>query len=210
MIKEVVQDVLDNNFEPIVDEICEYFGEKYERELKERAENVSISLVKDNGVFATKNSQVYVGDEPVCIKEDGVSHLIIPLSMVCDANGNVAFVHVLIHALTDEPFIKDNKDAFNEIVVDYMANEIAKKLQEQGINITMCNNPCYESKSFYSHLFKEIEEFYTDNEEKIISSRMGEHVEFENIDEYIDGAQEVVDKAFVEEISKEDFVIKRR
>ena len=210
MIREVVQNVLDNNFDLIVDEICEYFGEEYEKELKSRADKVTISLIKDNGVISTKNGDVYVGDEPVCIKQDDASHVIIPLSMVCDARGNVSFIHVLIHALSDEVFIKDNKDAFNETVVDYMANEIAKQLKESGINVTMSNNPIYESNSFYSNMFSEIEEFYDENIEKIISARMGKHVEFKDVDEYIDGAQEVVDKAFMQEISKEDFVIKRR
>ena len=210
MIREVVQNVLDNNFDLIVDEICEYFGEEYEKELKTRAEKVSISLIKDNGVISTKNGDVYVGDEPVCIKQNDESHIVIPLSMVCDARGNVSFVHVLIHALTDEPFIKDNKDAFNETVVDYMANEISKQLEESGINVTMSNNPIYESNSFYSKMFKEIEDFYNENVDKIISARMRKQVEFEDVDEYIDGAQMIVDKAFMGEISPEEFIIKRR
>ena len=75
----------------------------------------------------------------------------------------------------------------------------------------MSNKPIYESNSFYSNMFEEIEDFYNENVDNIIAARMGRKVEFDDIDEiddYIDSAQQVVDKAFFEEVSKEDFKIK--
>ena len=77
----------------------------------------------------------------------------------------------------------------------------------------MSNKPIYESNSFYSNMFEEIEDFYNENVDNIIAARMGRKVEFDDIDEiddYIDSAQQVVDKAFFEEVSKEDFKIKKR
>lgn len=213
MIREISQDIIDNEFDYIIDSIVEYFGEEYSREIKDRADKVKVLLIREKGTFKTNEGEVYVGDEPVCIKEEDGANVIIPLSLMGDPRGNVAFIHVLLHALGEECFIKEGKDAFNEVVVDYMANDICKMLEEEKLNITMSNKPIYESNSFYSNMFEEIEDFYNENVDKIIAARMGRKVEFddiEEINEYIESAQQVVDKAFFEEVSKEDFKIKRR
>ena len=213
MIKEISQEIIDNQFDYIIDCVVDYFGEEYSKEIKDRADNVKIMLIREKGSFKTSEGEVYVGDEPVCIKDEDGANVIIPLSLMGDSRGNVAFVHVLLHALGEECFIKGGKDAFNEVIVDYMADDICKMLKEEKLNITMSNKPIYESNSFYSNMFEEIEDFYNENVDNIIAARMGRKVEFDDIDEiddYIDSAQQVVDKAFFEEVSKEDFKIKKR
>lgn len=213
MIKEISQDIIDNEFDCIIDSIVEYFGEEYSKEIKDRADKVKVMLIREKGIFKTNEGEIYVGDEPVCIKEEDGANVIIPLSLMGDPRGNVAFIHVLLHALGEECFIKEGKDAFNEVVVDYMANDICKMLEEEKLNITMSNKPIYESNSFYSNMFEEIDDFYNENVDKIIAARMGRKVEFDDVEEiaeYIDSAQQVVDKAFFEEVGKEDFKIKKR
>ena len=161
MIKEIVHDKFKANLGSVIEEIIVYFGEEYRGEILERAKNLEISLVEDQGVFSSGEDEIYVGDEPLCIKGE-YPHVIIPLSFMGDPSGNVVLVHNLLHALSDEIFIKDSSEAFNEIVVDYMANEISKSLERKEINLTV-TKPVYESKSFYSHMFSEIDEFYQEN-----------------------------------------------
>ena len=182
MIREISQDIIDNEFDYIIDSIVEYFGDEYSEKIKEKADKVKIMLIREKGSFQTAEGEVYVGEEPVCIKEEEGSNVIIPLSLMGDPRGNVAFIHVLLHALGEECFIKDSKDAFNEVIVDYMANDICKMLEEEKLNITMSNKPIYESNSFYSNMFSEIEDFYNENVDKIIAARMGIKVEFDNVE----------------------------
>jgi len=209
MIKEVVSDKLNNNLALVVDCIDEYSERKYSRELLQEARKVKLLLVKEAGVYTFNEGEVYVGEEPVCVKEKDNSYIIMPLSTVCQETGNVVFVHVLLHALGKEIFIKEGKSAFNEVIVDYMANEIAKLLEGKKINITMCDNPNYESNSFYSNLFKKVATFYSDNKNKIIAGRMGTTIVFENIDEYIDEMEQIIDKVFESSEIEDELIVKR-
>lgn len=206
MIKEIVQDKFKANLGAVIEEIIVYFGEEYRESLLNKAKELQISLVEDKGAFLEGDVEVYVGDEPLCIKGES-PHIIIPLSFMGDPSGNVVLIHNLLHALSDEPFIEDSNDAFNEVIVDYMATEIAKRLEVKKINLTVVK-PTYESTSFYSKMFSEVEDFYYRNKKRIIDSRMGNYVEFEDVDEYIVGAQRVVDSAFLDDASS-DFTIKR-
>lgn len=206
MIKEIVYDKFKTNLGAVIEEIIAYFGEEHRTQILEKAKNLEISLVEDTGVFSSGEDEIYVGDEPLCIKGE-YPHVIIPLSFMGDSRGNVVLVHNLLHALSDEVFIKDSSDAFNEIVVDYMANEISKNLEKKKINLTVAV-PVYESNSFYSHMFTEIDEFYRENKQKIIDGRMGKKVFFDDVDEYITGAQGVVDSVFLGDIS-EDFSLRK-
>lgn len=209
MIKEVVEKKINQNIEKIIEEVILYCGESHRSKIEEKAKNIKLSIIKDEGVYCYEGGEVYVGEEPLCIKEDGKSHIVIPLSVMGDDRGNVSFVHVLLHALSDDVFIKDDKDAFNELIVDYMANEIAKGLKAKEINITLCRNPIYESNSFYSKMFNKIESFYFENKEKIINSKMKKNELIENIDQYIDCFQGEVDKIFERNINELDIEMKR-
>ena len=206
MIKEIVHDKFKDNLGKVIEEIIVYFGEEYRDQILEKAKDLQISLVEDKGVFSDGENEIYVGDEPLCIKGE-CPHVVIPLSFMGDSRGNVVLVHNLLHALTEDAFVKGSNDAFNEVIVDYMANEISKQLALKKINLTVAK-PIYQSNSFYSHMFSEIDEFYQDNKQKIIDGRMGKKVIFDDIDEYIVGAQGVVDSVFLGDVS-EDFTIRK-
>lgn len=212
MIKEVIENRIASYYDMIVDGIVDYFGSEYEDEIKRMVNDVSIFLVKDNGVYSYDNNEVYVGDEPIYFRDREKSYIVIPFSIASQSCGNVAFVHVLLHSLGKEPFIRENKRAFNEVVVDYMASQISKNLELSGVNITLVDKPVYESHSFYSMMFDDVEEFCENNMQKIIDYRMGKNVEFDEgeVDEYIDGAEMIVDKAFLGEEENINFEIKRR
>ena len=208
MIREIVDDKFQHGLDRVIDEIIDYFGYEYSEQINEQLANVKVSLVEDKGVYSTKDGEIYVGEEPVCVKEE-IPHIIIPLSFMGNPHGNVVITHLLIHLVGEDVFVKNHCDAFNEIIVDYMANEIAKQLKLKKINLTVVK-PVYESNSFYSKMFSEVEQFYENNKSKIIDSRMGKKVDFdEDVDEYIYGAQSVVDSIFTGE-QPINTVIKRR
>lgn len=211
MIREILERKIDVNFDLIVNEFVNYFGEKYKEKIENESKKIKVSVVKSEGVYYCDESEVYVGEEPVCIKEKEGTHIVLPLSVVYSKFGNVIFAHVMVHALTEDVFVKDNSSAFNEIVVDYIANDISKSFERKKINVTVVDCPIYESNSFYSNMFDEIGEFFDLNKGKILSAMMGEKVIFyDEVDEYIEGAQNVVDRMFVENSEKPDFTIKRR
>lgn len=208
MIKEIVEAKFRDNLGKVIEEIIDYFGEEYREQISEDLENTVVSLVEYEGVYSTKNGEIYVGNEPVCVKEE-TPQIIIPLSFMGDPCGNVVLVHLLLHLIGEDVFVKDNNDAFNEVIVDYMANEIAKKMELKKINLTVVK-PIYESNSFYSRMFDPIKEFYENNKDKIIDSRMGKDVVFdEDLDTYIHNAQSVVDSIFMDDTAVES-IIKRR
>lgn len=205
MIREIVRNKFKDNLGLIIDEVIAYCGEEYRDQIIDKLKNIQISLVEDKGAYSFEDGEVYVGDEPVCIKGDN-PHIIIPLSFMGDEHGNVVLVHLLLHVVGEESFVKDGKDAFNEVIVDYMANDIAKQLEKKKINLTVVS-PNYESNSFYSKMFDEISEFYVSNKQKIIDSRMGKTISFnDEINGYIEATQSVVDKVFfTEEVEKFNF-----
>lgn len=197
MIKEFVERKINATSEIVVEEIANYFGHKYRDNIINESKNVKISLLDNEGVYTYDNGSIYIGEEPVCIKEKSGAHIILPLPMMCSKTGNVSFVHAWIHALSDDCFVKDGKDAFDEVVVDFIAEDIAKNLENKKINITINKDPLYFSSSFYSRMFGKIEKFYRGNKDDVLACKMGEKIKIDRIDEYIDGIQQVVDDVFV-------------
>ena len=131
MIKELIERKINDNSDIVVEEIANYFGNKYRDNIINESKNVKISLLDNEGVYTYDNGSIYVGEEPVCIKEKQGSHIILPLSMMCSNTGNVSFIHVWLHALSEDCFTREGKDAFDEVVVDFMAEDIAKNLEKK-------------------------------------------------------------------------------
>lgn len=208
VIKEIVNAKFRDNLSKVVEKIINYFGEEHRDQINKRLESLVVSLVEEEGVYSTKDSKIYVGSEPICVKEE-IPQIIIPLSFMGDPHGNVVLVHLLLHVVGEDVFIKEHNDAFNEIIVDYMANQIAKQLQLDQINLTVVQ-PIYESNSFYSRMFDDIKDFYENNKTKIINSRMGKNVTFdEDLDDYIYSAQSIVDSIFMNDESTQTVIKKR-
>jgi len=210
MIKNMFESKIYHNYDYIIEEICDYFGEEYAEEIKNRAKKVGIVVVKEAGTVQVEDVSINVDSEPVCIKNDSGAQLIIPADISCDPSGNVVIVHLLLHALGEELFVKNGKEIFNETIVDYMANEISKGLKRRNVDVTAVETPNYESKSFYSNMFNDVEEFFEENKEKIIDRRMGKLVEFENVEDLIEIVQNKAENLLDRNKSNKDIVIKRR
>ena len=126
MIREIFKSKVQDNVDLVVDIIDAYFSNKYTEELKERTSNVSVSLVRSKGVMDVGEDEIYIGEDPVCVKAD-VTHLIFPVSFLEEKCGNVIFVHLVLHAVFNDS-LKQYCNSLNEVIVDYIANDIAKIL----------------------------------------------------------------------------------
>lgn len=206
MIKEVVDKKINLNFDKFVDEISVYFGKENKDVIVNRAKNVEICTMMEPGVVYSNDDAIYVSEEPICIKNEDGTLLVIPASVVCNERGNVLLTHALVHALTDELFIKGERDAFNETVVDYIAEDISKNLESKGINVTLSSNPIYDSNSAYARLFEYISAFYERNRQEILDGRCGKCVSFDEdeIEKFINKVQSKLDEMFISSMEERE------
>ncbi len=160
MTKEYVEGKIVNNISAFLEEFVDYFGEEYREEIFKRARNIRVCIARENSVFDLGFEKRYVEDEPVCVKDGGMSYIILTLKCLADKRGNVFFVHVLLHSLGEDCFEDKN---VNEVMIDYMANDISVNIGEKGLNISLNEDPCYESSSLYSGFFDDFEKFYVSN-----------------------------------------------
>lgn len=162
---------LDKYLKGIVDEIGNYFGERNRSVIDENAKKLRVVIVP-------KGSQKldFLGGEPYCIKKPNNNFIIAPEHLFYEDYGIPMFTHSLIHALSEDSFVLDGKEAFNEVVVDLITNDICAKLEEKGINFTYCDYPNYKSESFYSSLANPIKSFFETNKQKILDSRVNKNV----------------------------------
>lgn len=172
MIEEVINKKIDDNYDAVIGAIVEYFGSYYSEDIHKKSQNIDVYLVRGNGMVNFGYEERYVDKEPVCVKREGKSEILFPIDFFKSKTGNVVFLHSLLHAIFEDEFKEDYED-LNEILVDYMANDIAKILEREKINVTFEKNPSYESESFYSRFFGLVENFYKENEDKIIDCMLG-------------------------------------
>ena len=166
MIKEVFQSKVINQLDSIVKEINKYLGEEYKNKIYEKAGKINVFLARGKGVVKVGNEERYIEDEPICVKDDEYSYVVVPVDLLGQKAGNVMFLHVYLHALCSD-IIENDCSGLNEVIIDYMANDIAKLLENKNINITLDNNPSYESNSFYSNFYDMIEKFFLNNKKAI-------------------------------------------
>ena len=152
MIKEVVESKIIDEMDSIVDCFVEYLGEEYKNKIYKKTDNMNFVLVRGNGVVTLDGEERYVGEEPVCVKNREKSYILFPVSFLADKYGNVTLAHLIMHSISEDVLNSDYNE-LNEILVDYIANDVAKLLKEKNINVTFEENPEYESNSFYSELF---------------------------------------------------------
>ena len=180
MIKEIFEKKIISNMDVFVEIVSSYFGEEYRSTLLDRAKNIDVALVRGNGVVKTSQGQVYVGEEPVCVKDDDKSQIVLPVTLLEDKHGNVVFSHLLLHALLVD-YLKEYGEGFNETIVDYMANDIVKILEKKNINITLDEEPSYESNSFYSKLFYLVDDYYKGNRKTLVDFAINGDVKVKGI-----------------------------
>ena len=169
MIKEVFQSKVSNQLEGIVREISKYFGEEYKDEIYERAGKTNVFLARGRGVVDVGKEERYIEREPICVKDDEYNYVVLPIDLLGEKTGNVKFLHVYLRAILED-VIKNDYSGLNDIVVDYIANDISKELANKKINVTLEKEPCYESESFYSKFYELIEEWYLNNKKEIFEN----------------------------------------
>lgn len=205
MIREVFEKKVVGNLDFVVDIISSYFGDKYKNEFKERENNISILLVRNKGVIKTNDGERYVGDEPLCIKEDDGNQIVVPISFLEEECGNVIFVHLVLHALFNDS-LKKEYDELNEVIVDYIANDIAKVLERKKVNVTLCDEPSYESKSLYSKCFDIVGPFLEENKREVVEALVnGDASQLYAIDELSNWIIKRVDSFVFEEVPDNKF-----
>lgn len=146
-----------NNMELIVDVLVEYFGEEYGEYIDNKIKEIQIEFEDIEEPYSVGN----------------VIHL--PNNIQYDENGNLLLVHSLLHVVTNNSFVKDSKNMLNEIVIDYMSEEICEKMKEKNLNLTKNSNPNYKSNTFYSLHFNNIDNFFKNNKNDIIKSMMSDY-----------------------------------
>lgn len=205
MIKEVVESKIVDQMDSIVDCFVEYLGQKYKNKIYKKTDKMNFILVRGNGVVKLDEEERYVGEEPVCVKNNEKSYILFPVSLLADKRGNVTFAHLVLHAISEDTLSCDYSE-LNEVLIDYISNDVAKLLEEKNINVTFEENPEYESNSFYSELFSDVEKFYLNNKEDVFNCLInGEKDLFVNCD--IDGfyheLEEKFDKLLCSKISNQ-------
>ena len=161
---------LNKYFNEIVNEYISYCGENNRKAIEERANRIKIVISNDDKF----------GEEPCCVKKGKYTYLVCNNKMFEHESGNVLFAHLLVHALGEESFVVDGKVCFNETMVDYIANDFCKRLEEKDINITFNDYPNYKSKSLYSRAFGFVEKFFRENKQQVLDSRLSSNFKIGN------------------------------
>ncbi len=208
MIKDIVESRIKNEYPNIINEIDGYMGYRYSSVIQETSKKINF-IISNEYFDEVNNEKIFLGKEPICVKNKDNIDIVVPFSCFCESNGNVVFVHLLLHALLEDKI--NNSEIFNETVVDYMSQEISRILEEKGINVTVCDEPSYSSSSFYSLMFSEIENFYEINKNNFIDNFMGKDIEFKGeIDDIIYAIESKAKNILLERNIKERDNIQRR
>ena len=211
MIKEVAESKVIEKMDSVIDCFVEYLGEKYKNIIYKKARNMNFVLVRGNGIVKLKNEQRYVGEEPVCLKDEESSYILFPVSFLADKYGNVTLAHLVMHAISEDVLSSDYSE-LSEIFVDYIANGVAKVFEKNNINVTFEENPEYESNSFYSELFSSVEKFYQENKNKVFDCLINGQKDLfysSDIESFSLEIEEKVDKLLCSKISNEKKTSKR-
>jgi len=164
---------INDNLPMFEESLVNYFGKDYYHLIHESLNNTEFVVSRGSGACTIGNTDVYMGSEPICIKEDDKAYIVLPVSFFNDKSCNISFAHLLIHAIVNE-FANDNAEAFNETLIDYMANEIGYLLEKNKANISFNKYRVYESNSVYTKLYNLIESYYENNKDDIIECLMGD------------------------------------
>ena len=184
------------NYKNVIEEIVAYLGEGYRKEIESRAKKVKLLIVDKND-----KRHEYIKDEPVCVKTDKYNCCIISREALDGQNGNVLVVHSLLRALLEDSFVIEGKDSFDSTLVNYMANDICKRLEDKDINLSYHDEPEYDSKSIYSKFFGVVESFFKGNRENVIKAKLSKNFKIS------DSIKEVIEKfesKFEEKLERKD------
>ena len=205
MIREIFNKKVVDNYSMVVEIVKSYFGHVYNSEFEERSNNTSISLVRGKGIVKTIDGEIYVGEEPVCIKETDGSQIIMPLNFLEDKYGNVVFAHLVLHTLFNDS-LKTDYSELNEVIVDYIADDIAKIMRNKNVNVTLEREPCYDSNSVYSQCFDIISEYCVNNKRKLVDELVrGDASKLKKMDELSMLVEQRINSFAFEEVPQNKF-----
>ena len=68
MMNEYILNNISKQLYKIEIAISEYLGKQYFEIVNKRLNDIDFVLVRENGVVSFENEEVYVGEEPICIK----------------------------------------------------------------------------------------------------------------------------------------------
>ena len=136
MIEEIMENRISDNLDSFFESMVSFFGEKHRIVLNDKMKDIEFAVVIDKGYFSVGNTELYVEEEPICVKEGDKSYVLIPATILKEKTGNVSLMHSLLHAISDD-YIRNENDLLNEVVTDYMANEISKELKDRDVNVTL-------------------------------------------------------------------------
>lgn len=191
MMNEYILNNISGQLDKIELSICEYLGEEYSKMISDKLHNIDFALVRESGVVHLNEEDVYVGEEPVCIKNEDKSIIVLPLNFFNKKSSNITFVHLLLHCILDD---YKNIESYNETLIDYIANDMGDILKKYKVNILANKEPVYESTSLYTKFYPLIENYYKENKEKIINKLMIKGTKMIDCDEKIVAYE--VEKAF--------------
>ena len=178
---------LDRYLNEIVEVIGEYFGKNNKTFIDDNARKLRVVIVPKGS-----NKLDFLGGEPYCVKKPNNNFVIAPEYLFYNENGIPMFIHSLVHALSEDSFVLNDKETFNEVIVDLITNEVCAKLEEKGINFTYCDYPNYKSESFYSSLSSPIQSFFENNKQKILDSRTTKGAKINaSMEKIINGLEEI-------------------
>ena len=160
------------NKEVVLETIVSYFGEEYKEDILNSLKRIKFNFVKENSGININDVQIYMGQEPICYKSGNETHIILPESILSDENANVLLMHSIMHSLGEECLVIDGNEIFNEVVVDYYANQLCKIMEKKKVNLVDVEFPKYSSSSQYAVYFPVVKEFCEQNKDKIIKSRL--------------------------------------
>ncbi len=180
MMNEYILNNISKQLYKIEIAISEYLGKQYFEIVNKRLNDIDFVLVRENGVVSFENEEVYVGEEPICIKNGEKNIIAFPLNFFNKKANNIAFVHLLLHCILDD---YKNIEGYNETLIDYMANDMGDILRKYKINVLSNKEPVYKSNSLYTRFYSLIEDYYIKNKNKIIKNYMSDGIKVIDHDE---------------------------
>lgn len=191
MMNEYILNNINSQLDKIELAICEYFGEEYSKIISDKIRDVDFALVRESGTVSLKGEDVYVGEEPVCIKNEEKSIIALPLNFFNKKSNNIAFTHLLLHCILND---YKNVEGYNETLIDYIANDMGDTLKKYKVNVLVNKEPVYESNSLYTRFYPLIEDYYKENKKNIINKLILKEAKEIDYDEKVVAYE--VEKAF--------------
>lgn len=182
MMEEYVLNIIRSNLPLFEAAIVEYFGQEYYEGIHSKLMSTEFVISRGSGLCNIGGVEVYLVDEPICLKKENGSFIVLPLNFLKIDSCNIAFTHLLLHSILRE-FENEDVSIFYETLIDYMADDMGDLLKNNKASICTNKEVSYTSHSVYSKFYDFVEKYYLDNKEQIIDMLMGDEKIYLNDEE---------------------------